>query len=73
MKHRNCLQRWEEKDKDVREFWARMNDWAFKGFAETYQNLGVSFDQTQHESETYLSGKVMVQEGLKSGNLIQEG
>lgn len=66
------LQRWEEKDKDVREFWARMNDWAFKGFAETYQNLGVSFDQTQHESETYLSGKVMVQEGLKSGNLIRK-
>ncbi len=48
-----------------------MNDWAFKGFNETYKHLGVNFDVIQNESETYLSGKELVQEGLRSGSLIQ--
>jgi arginyl-tRNA synthetase len=48
-----------------------MNDWAFKGFTETYRKLGVSFDVVQHESETYLAGKELVLEGLKSDCLLQ--
>ena len=65
------LRKWEAKDPAVRELWSRMNDWAYKGFNETYRRLGVSFDVIQHESETYLSGKELVQEGLKTGSLIQ--
>jgi arginyl-tRNA synthetase len=65
------LRKWEAKDPAVRELWSQMNDWAFKGFNETYQRLGVSFDVIQYESETYLSGKKLVQEGLKTGSLIQ--
>jgi arginyl-tRNA synthetase len=65
------LQKWEAKDPKVRELWLHMNDWAFKGFDETYRKLGVSFDVVQHESETYLSGKELVLEGLNSDSLIQ--
>jgi len=65
------LRKWEAKDPDVRELWSHMNDWAFEGFTETYRKLGVSFDVVQHESETYLSGKELVLEGLKSGSLLQ--
>jgi arginyl-tRNA synthetase len=65
------LRKWEAKDPAVRQLWSRMNDWAYKGFNETYRRLGVSFDVIQHESETYLSGKELVQEGLKTGSLIQ--
>jgi arginyl-tRNA synthetase len=65
------LLKWEAKDPEVRELWSRMNDWAFEGFTETYCKLGVSFDVVQHESETYLSGKKLVLEGLKSGSLLK--
>jgi arginyl-tRNA synthetase len=65
------LQKWEAKDPEVRELWTLMNDWAYEGFKETYHNLGVSFDVVQHESETYLSGKKLVLEGLGSGCLLQ--
>jgi len=66
------LQKWEAKDPEVRELWSRMNDWAFTGFNETYKNLGVSFDLIQHESETYLSGKDIVMEGVKKGGLSRK-
>ncbi len=65
------LRKWEAKDPEVRELWLHMNDWAFEGFTETYRKLGVSFDVVQHESETYLSGKKLVLEGLSSGCLLQ--
>jgi arginyl-tRNA synthetase len=65
------LQKWEAKDPQIRSLWSRMNEWAFAGFNETYQKLGVSFDVIQHESETYLSGKELVHEGVKSGSLVQ--
>ena len=67
----DILRKWEANDPDVRELWSQMNEWAFEGFTETYQKLGVSFDVIQHESETYLSGKDLVMEGLNSGTLEQ--
>jgi arginyl-tRNA synthetase len=65
------LRKWEAKDPEVRELWSHMNEWAFEGFNETYRKLGVSFDVVQHESETYLSGKNLVLEGVSSGSLLQ--
>ena len=65
------LLKWEAKDPEVRELWSHMNEWAFEGFNETYRKLGVSFDVVQHESETYLSGKNLVLEGVNSGSLLQ--
>jgi arginyl-tRNA synthetase len=67
----DVLRKWEAKDPEVRELWTKMNDWAFEGFKETYDKLGVSFDVVQHESETYLSGKELVRKGVKSGGLLQ--
>lgn len=60
----NMLLDWEKNDEDVRQLWELMNSWVYAGFAETYQRLGVNFDQVQYESDTYLLGKDLIQEGL---------
>ena len=61
------LQQWEAGDKDVVALWQTMNGWVYKGFDQTYKNLGVDFDNLYYESQTYLLGKEFVAEGLKSG------
>src|SRR5690606_20818291 len=61
------LQKWEAGDKETVALWEKMNDWVYKGFDETYKNLGVDFDKLYYESQTYLLGKEFVAEGLKSG------
>jgi arginyl-tRNA synthetase len=42
-----------------------MNGWVYKGFEETYQKMGVDFDQLYYESETFLIGKELVDYGLQ--------
>jgi len=66
------LRKWEAKDPEVMELWHKMNGWVYKGFDETYKNLGVSFDKNYYESETYLLGKQVVEEGLKKGIFFQK-
>jgi arginyl-tRNA synthetase len=44
-----------------------MNSWVYIGFAETYKKLGVSFDKFYYESDTYLLGKDIIEEGLEKG------
>ncbi|MEJ2114155.1 MAG: arginine--tRNA ligase [Flavobacteriaceae bacterium] len=61
------LQQWEAGDKDVVALWKTMNSWVYRGFEETYKNLGVDFDSYYYESQTYLLGKEFVAEGLKKG------
>lgn len=61
------LQRWERGDRDVLELWTTMNGWVYAGFDETYKKLGVSFDKYYYESDTYLLGKDIVEEGLQKG------
>ncbi len=61
------LQKWEQGDAETMALWRRMNDWVFEGFAETYKKIGVSFDKVYYESDTYLLGKDVVEEGLKNG------
>ena len=58
---------WEKGDPHVRELWKMMNGWVFDGFAQTYKALGISFDRTYYESQTYLLGKELVQKGLEMG------
>ena len=58
---------WEKGDPHVRELWKMMNGWVFDGFAQTYKALGISFDRTYYESQTYLLGKELVQKGLDTG------
>jgi arginyl-tRNA synthetase len=58
---------WENGDPAIKELWKTMNEWVYAGFAITYKNLGVDFDQYYYESNTYLLGKNTVEEGLASG------
>ncbi len=66
------LVKWEEGDKDVRELWKTMNGWVMDGFDKTYRELGISFDKTYFESETYLLGKGLVQKGLDMGVFVKD-
>ena len=61
------LVKWEEGDPEVRALWEKMNSWVFDGFDETYKALGITFDKTYYEHDTYLLGKELVQRGLDMG------
>lgn len=61
------LKKWERENKPVRELWKMMNSWVLKGFDETYIKLGIEFDKTYYESETYYEGKSIVLRALKQG------
>ena len=61
------LQDWEAGVPEVRELWQMMNNWVFAGFAETYKRMGINFDHTYLESETYLLGKDIIAAGLEKG------
>lgn len=63
---------WENDDEKVRNLWNEMNAWVYEGFNETYKRLGVNFDQVQYESNTYILGKDLIQEGLYKGVLYQK-
>ena len=61
------LRKWEAKDPAVYYLWERMNGWVYEGFDVTYKALGVDFDKVYYESQTYLLGKSLVEEGLQKG------
>ena len=61
------LRRWEAKDPEVYALWETMNGWVYEGFDVTYKALGVDFDKVYYESQTYLLGKSLVEEGLRKG------
>ena len=67
VKAQEMLRLWEQGDADTLALWKQMNQWVYDGFEVTYRNLGVSFDRTYDESETYLLGKDIVQRGLEQG------
>ena len=61
------LRKWEAKDPEVYGLWQTMNGWVYEGFDVTYKALGVDFDKVYYESQTYLLGKSLVEDGLKKG------
>ena len=61
------LQKWESGESEVVELWKTMNGWVYEGFDKTYKDLGISFDKTYYESQTYLLGKSLVLKGLEEG------
>ena len=65
------LRKWEANDPEVRGLWAKMNEWVYAGFDETYKQLGVCFDKIYYESNTYLEGKSEVEKGLASGQFYR--
>ena len=61
----SMLLKWEQGDEEVVALWKKMNGWVYEGFDQTYKRLGIQFDKTYYESQTYLLGKALVQDGLK--------
>lgn len=61
------LRKWETGDQQAIALWKMMNGWVYEGFDATYKRLGIRFEKTYHESETYLLGKAIVEEGLANG------
>ena len=61
------LRKWEAKDPEVYKLWETMNGWVYEGFDKTYEAMGVDFDKVYYESQTYLLGKSLVEEGLAKG------
>lgn len=58
---------WEAGKPEVMELWNKMNGWVYDGFEITYKNIGVDFDSNYYESNTYLLGKDVVEDGLAKG------
>ncbi len=71
MQTQQMLQDWEAGKPEVLELWRKMNNWVYEGFDATYQSIGSDFDKTYYESNTYLLGKDIVQEGLEK-NVFQK-
>jgi arginyl-tRNA synthetase len=61
------LIKWEQNDAEVISLWKKMNEWVYEGFDITYKKIGVDFDKVYYESDTYLLGKDIVEEGLGKG------
>lgn len=66
------LRKWEAGDPEVYSLWQKMNSWVYQGFDKTYKKLGLDFDKMYYESETYLLGKAIVEEGLQKGVLFKK-
>lgn len=69
---REMLRKWEAGDPETVALWKKMNAWVYEGFDTTYEKLGVSFDTVYYESETYILGKKVVDEGLEKGVFYRE-
>ncbi|MBS1637919.1 MAG: arginine--tRNA ligase [Bacteroidetes bacterium] len=63
----DMLRQWEAGDTATIDLWKTMNGWVYEGFTQTYNMLGVDFDKMYYESNTYLLGKELVQDGLAKG------
>ncbi len=72
LESKQMLKDWEDGIEEVRELWKKMNNWVYKGMDATYARMGISFDKVYYESETYLLGKKLVEEGLRSGVFFQK-
>ena len=66
------LLKWEAGNPAVKELWSKMNGWVYEGFGETYKMLGVDFKKYYYESDTYLLGKDIIDEGLQKGVLFRK-
>lgn len=69
---KEMLVKWEAKDPQIYLLWSTMNGWVYEGFAQTYRKMGVDFDKLYYESDTFIIGKDLVVEGLKTGVFSQK-
>ncbi len=68
----SLLRKWEERDPEVLKVWGMMNNWVYDGFERTYKRMGIHFDKTYYESDTYLHGRKIVIDGVKRNKLIKK-
>ncbi len=66
------LRNWEAGEEETIAIWSQMNQWVYAGFDYTYRLMGVHFDKLYYESETYLLGKDIVQEGIEKSVFYKE-
>jgi arginyl-tRNA synthetase len=66
------LLKWEEGDEEIRFLWQKMNQWVYDGFDVSFKTMGVNFDELYYESNTYLLGKDVVEEGLTKKEFYQK-
>ena len=66
------LLKWEEGDAATMDLWKRMNEWVYAGFDVTYKKIGSDFFKTYYESNTYLLGKDLVDQGLSKKVFYQK-
>ena len=66
------LLKWEQGDAATIDLWKRMNSWVYEGFEVTYNKIGSDFAKTYYESNTYLLGKELVNEGLNKKVFYQK-
>jgi len=66
------LRKWEAQEPDTYNLWETMNNWVYNGFDVTYKKMGIEFDKIYYESDTYLLGKKIVEEGLEKGVLFKK-
>ena len=64
VKAQGMLRLWEAGEEEVVSLWKTMNSWVYKGFEATYNTMGVTFDSYYYESDTYLLGKDLIEDGL---------
>jgi len=64
---KQMLLKWEQGDEEVLNLWRTMNEWVYAGFDETYKTIGSDFNKMYYESNTYLLGKDIVEDGLGKG------
>lgn len=63
---------WEAGKPEVIELWKKMNSWVYEGFDVTYKRIGTDFDKMYYESDTYLLGKNIVQQGMDKKVFFQK-
>jgi len=66
------LLKWEQGDAATIDLWKRMNTWVYEGFDSTYKKIGSDFAKTYYESNTYLLGKELVEQGLEKKVFYQK-
>ena len=64
---KEMLQKWESGDEKIIKLWKKMNSWVYEGFNKTYKSLGIEFDKNYYESDTYLKGKKIIENGISQG------
>ncbi len=69
---KEMLKKWEQGETETRDLWQKMNSWVYDGFDVTYNRMGIDFEKVYYESETYLLGKKLVNDGLEKGVLFQK-